>query len=157
MPPGSGAPSQAIHLIAPNGLKRPALRHRSNRTSTPSYPPATASRKSRALLIPTRICDCASEFDQASVFCKKCTLILLHASSVSFTSMRYSVAALLFPLALSTSCLASVNFSGIWTLDLKASDSPDPMMKRIRVPLIHRNLPPSPKLAHTSPQPDKLL
>jgi hypothetical protein len=63
--------------------------------------------------------------------------------------MRYSVAALLFLLALSTSCLAAVNFSGIWTLDLKASDSPDPMMKRMGVPLIHRKLAASTKLEAT--------
>src|SRR5271165_6256543 len=60
MPPGSGAPSQAIHLIVPNGLKRPASRRRSNRTFTRFCLPATASRKSRVLSIPTRTCDSAS-------------------------------------------------------------------------------------------------
>src|SRR5260370_30210426 len=57
MPPGSGAPSQAIHLIVPSGLKLPASRRRSNRTSTPSYPRATASPKSRRLSIATRTCN----------------------------------------------------------------------------------------------------
>src|SRR5271165_7549606 len=60
MPPGSGATSQAIHLIVPNGLKRPAPRRRSNRTFTRSRPPATAFRKSRALSIPSRTCDSVS-------------------------------------------------------------------------------------------------
>jgi hypothetical protein len=51
--------------------------------------------------------------------------ISLYANPPSFSSMRYSVVALLFLLALPLSCLAAVNFSGVWTLDLKASDSPD--------------------------------
>jgi hypothetical protein len=71
--------------------------------------------------------------------------------------MRYSVAALLFLLALSTSCLAAVNFSGIWILDLKASDSPDPMMKRMGVPLIHRKLAASTKLEATYHQTGEVL
>ena len=53
--------------------------------------------------------------------------------------MRYSIA-LVFLLALSAPALAAVNFSGIWTLDLKASDSPNPMMKQMGVPFIERKL-----------------
>jgi hypothetical protein len=71
--------------------------------------------------------------------------------------MRYSVATLLFLLALSASGLAAVNFSGIWTLDLKASDSPDPMMKRMGVPLIERKLATSTKLEATYHQSGDLL
>jgi hypothetical protein len=71
--------------------------------------------------------------------------------------MRFSVAALLFLLALTASCLAAVNFSGIWTLDLKASDSPDGMMKRMGVPLIQRKLATSTKLEATYHQTGKVL
>ena len=71
--------------------------------------------------------------------------------------MRYSVAALLFLLALSASGLAAVNFSGIWTLDLKASDSPDAMMKRMGVPFIERKLAASTKLEATYQQSGDVL
>ena len=71
--------------------------------------------------------------------------------------MRYSVATFLFLLALSASGLAAVNFSGIWTLDLKASDSPDPMMKRMGVPFIERKLATSTKLEATYHQSGDLL
>ncbi len=71
--------------------------------------------------------------------------------------MRYSVAALLFLLALSASGLAAVNFSGTWTLDLKASDSPDPMMKRMGVPFVERKLAASTKLEATYHQSGEVL
>ena len=71
--------------------------------------------------------------------------------------MRYSVAALLFLLALSASGLAAVNFSGTWTLDLKASDSPEPMMKRMGVPFVERKLAASTKLEATYQQSGDVL
>lgn len=46
-----------MHLIVRNGLKRPASRRQLNRTFTPSYPRATAYRKSRARSIPILTCD----------------------------------------------------------------------------------------------------
>lgn len=71
--------------------------------------------------------------------------------------MRYSVAALLFLLAFSASCRADVNFSGDWTLDLKASDSPDSMMKRLGVPWIERKFAASTKLEATYHQIGEVL
>src|SRR5260370_32077792 len=71
--------------------------------------------------------------------------------------MRCSVAVVLFLLASSVSGLAMVNFSGIWTLDLKASDSPDAMMKRMGVPLIERKLAASKKLEATYHQAGNVL
>ena len=70
--------------------------------------------------------------------------------------MRYSIA-LVFLLALSAPALAAVNFSGIWTLDLKASDSPDAMMKRMGVPFIERKLAASTKLEATYHQSGHVL
>lgn len=63
--------------------------------------------------------------------------------------MRYSFAPLFFLLALPGSALTAVNFSGSWTLDLRASDSPDSMMKRMGVPWIERKLAASTKLEAT--------
>ena len=71
--------------------------------------------------------------------------------------MRYSVAAFLFLLASPASGLAAVNFNGIWNLDLKASDSPDPMMKRMGVPFIERKLAASTKLEATYHQSGEVL
>ena len=71
--------------------------------------------------------------------------------------MRYSVATLILLLASSASGLGAVNFSGIWTLDLKASDSPDPMMKRMGIPLIERKLAASTKLEATYHQSGEVL
>ncbi len=71
--------------------------------------------------------------------------------------MRYSVATLLFLLAFSVSALATVNFSGTWTLDLKASDSPDSMMKRMGVSFIERKLAASTTLEATYHQTREVL
>ncbi len=43
--------------------------------------------------------------------------------------MRLLLATLIILLGLAFSGLASVNLNGTWVLDLKASDSPEPMMK----------------------------
>jgi hypothetical protein len=71
--------------------------------------------------------------------------------------MRYSAPALLFLLVSSAPCLAVVNFSGVWTLDLKASDSPDSMMKRMKVPLIQRKFATSTKLEAIDHQTGEVL
>ena len=55
------------------------------------------------------------------------------------------------------SSLAAVNFNGAWSLDLKASDSPEPIMKRIGVPWIERKLAASTKLEATCHQTEDLL
>ena len=52
---------------------------------------------------------------------------------------------------------AAVDLSGTWALDLKASDSPDPMTKRLGVSGIQRGLMDSAKLVSTYTQtPDEL-
>src|SRR6476469_3190408 len=38
------------------------------------------------------------------------------------------------------SCFASADFSGTWAIDLKASTSPDALLKRLQIPLIQRRL-----------------
>ncbi|MBV8228147.1 MAG: hypothetical protein JO232_23480 [Verrucomicrobia bacterium] len=55
------------------------------------------------------------------------------------------------------SSLAAVNFNGTWSLDLKASDSPEQMMKRMGVPWIERKLAASTKLEATYHQTEHLL
>jgi len=71
--------------------------------------------------------------------------------------MRLSIATILSLLTWSTSSLAAVNFSGVWSLDLKASDSPEQMMKRMGVPWIERKLAASTKLEATYHQTEHLL
>ena len=38
------------------------------------------------------------------------------------------------------SCAASTDFSGTWALDLKASTSPDSLLRRLQIPLVQRRL-----------------
>jgi hypothetical protein len=71
--------------------------------------------------------------------------------------MRYFFATLLSILTLSTSGLATVSFDGRWALDLKASDSPEQMLKRMGVPLVERKLAASTKLESTYHQSGELL
>jgi hypothetical protein len=72
-------------------------------------------------------------------------------------AMRHLVAILALVFACSTTGLASVNFSGVWTLDLKASDSPEQMMKEMGVPMIHRKFASSTKLEATYHQSANIL
>jgi hypothetical protein len=60
-------------------------------------------------------------------------------------------------LGLGLSGLASVNFNGTWVLDLKASDSPEPMLKRMGVSALERKLAGSTKLESTYQQSGNLL
>jgi hypothetical protein len=55
-------------------------------------------------------------------------------------------------LALMATGVAAVDLSGTWALDLKASDSPDPMTKRLGVSGIQRGLMDSAKLVSTYTQ-----
>src|ERR1700722_12743799 len=71
--------------------------------------------------------------------------------------MRYFFATFLSILTLSTSGLATVSFAGRWALDLKASDSPEQMLKRMGVPLVERKLAASTKLESTYHQSGELL
>jgi hypothetical protein len=52
---------------------------------------------------------------------------------------------------------ASINFNGTWVLDLKASDSPEPMMKRMGVSVLERKLAASTKLEAAYSQSGDLL
>ncbi|HEY0792291.1 MAG TPA: hypothetical protein VGD78_14605, partial [Chthoniobacterales bacterium] len=58
----------------------------------------------------------------------------------------------LLGLAWMASAVAAVDFSGTWALDLKASDSPDPMTKRLGVSGLQRGLMDSAKLVSTYTQ-----
>jgi hypothetical protein len=53
--------------------------------------------------------------------------------------------------------MASVNFNGTWVLDLKASDSPEPMLKRMGASALERKLAGSMKLESTYHQSAHLL
>jgi hypothetical protein len=66
--------------------------------------------------------------------------------------MRAWLLAGLLCLALTGSGVAAVDLSGTWALDLKASDSPDPMTKRMGVSGIQRGLMDSAKLVSTYTQ-----
>ena len=86
------------------------------------------------------------------------------ASSIAVTrtrcqtcAMRFLGASLFALLGLTLSSFASVNFTGTWVLDLKASDSPDPMMKRMGVSALERKLAASTKLEATYSQSADLL
>ena len=63
--------------------------------------------------------------------------------------MRYFFTTVFCILTLSTSGLASVNFDGVWALDLKASDSPEQMLKRMGVSFMERKLAASTTLEST--------
>ena len=71
--------------------------------------------------------------------------------------MRLLLATLITWLGLALSGLASVNFSGAWVLDLKASDSPEPMLKRMGVSALERKLAASTRLESTYSQSGNLL
>ena len=71
--------------------------------------------------------------------------------------MRLFLATLITLLGLALPGLASVNFNGTWVLDLKASDSPEPMMKRMGVSALERKLAASTKLESSYSQSGNLL
>ena len=71
--------------------------------------------------------------------------------------MRLFLATLITLLCLALPGLASVNFNGTWVLDLKSSDSPEPMMKRMGVSALERKLAASTKLESTYSQSGNLL
>jgi hypothetical protein len=56
------------------------------------------------------------------------------------------------------SCEASANFSGSWAIDLKASTSPDSLLKRLQIPFVQRRLAASMKVEAVYKQsPDQLV
>jgi len=63
--------------------------------------------------------------------------------------MRLLITTIIASLGLAVSSFATVNFNGTWVLDLKASDSPEPMMKRWEVSGPERKLAASTKLEST--------
>src|SRR6516164_10582426 len=71
--------------------------------------------------------------------------------------MRLLIITIIASLGLAVSSFATVNFSGTWVLDLKASDSPEPMMKRMGVSGLERKLAASTKLESTYSQSGNLL
>ena len=71
--------------------------------------------------------------------------------------MRLLLGTLITLLGLALSGLASVNFNGTWVLDLKASDSPEPMLKRMGVSALERKLAASTRLESTYSQSGNLL
>jgi hypothetical protein len=71
--------------------------------------------------------------------------------------MRLFVATFIALIGLSSSGLASVDFSGTWVLDLKASDSPDAMLKRMGASAVERKFAASTKLESTYSQSRNLL
>src|SRR5215831_13582363 len=75
----------------------------------------------------------------------------------TFVMMRIHLVTFITLLALVSSGMASVNFNGTWVLDLKASDSPEPMMKRMGVSGLERKLAASTKLESTYSQSGNLL
>jgi hypothetical protein len=54
--------------------------------------------------------------------------------------VRLLASALCVVLLIVCSSAASTDFSGTWALDLKASTSPDSLLKRLQIPLIQRRL-----------------
>jgi hypothetical protein len=73
------------------------------------------------------------------------------------TIMRLFIATFITVLSLAVCGFASANFNGTWVLDLKASDSPEPLMKRIGVSVFERKLAASTKLEATYSQSGDLL
>jgi hypothetical protein len=56
------------------------------------------------------------------------------------------------------SCEASANFSGSWAIDLKASTSPDSLLKRLQIPFVQRRFAASMKIEAVYKQsPDQLV
>ncbi len=69
-----------------------------------------------------------------------------------------SVAAVLCGFFLTVcSCVASTDFSGSWAIDLKASTSPDSLLKRLQIPLVQRHLAASIKIEAVYTQSPELL
>ena len=54
--------------------------------------------------------------------------------------MRLLASALCVVLLIVCSSAASTDFTGTWALDLKASTSPDSLLKRLEIPLVQRRL-----------------
>jgi len=71
--------------------------------------------------------------------------------------MRKYLTTLLFTLVLAISGVAAENFSGTWTLDLKASDNTDSMMKRVGVSVLERKIGSALKLKATYHQSENVL
>jgi hypothetical protein len=71
--------------------------------------------------------------------------------------MRHFLATFLALLGLGLPCVASVDFSGIWVLDLKASDSPEAMLKRMGASALEQKFAASTKLESTYRQSENLL
>jgi hypothetical protein len=71
--------------------------------------------------------------------------------------MRLSLATFVTLLGLTLPGLASVNFNGTWVLDLKASGSPESMLKRMGVSALERKLAASTKLESIYSQSGNLL
>ena len=71
--------------------------------------------------------------------------------------MRPFLATFIALLGLSVPGLASVDFSGTWVLDLKASDSPEAMLKRMGASALERKFAASTKLESTYHQSRNLL
>ncbi len=69
----------------------------------------------------------------------------------SLTIMRLLIAAFITLLSLALSGFASVNFNGTWVLDLKASDSPEAMMKRMGVSVFEHGHPETKTEKRTGP------
>src|SRR5215469_7318098 len=79
------------------------------------------------------------------------------APFVEVNSRGLGLATFIALLALVSSGMASVNFNGTWVLDLKASDSPEPMLKRMGASALERKLAGSIKLESTYHQSAHLL
>jgi hypothetical protein len=71
--------------------------------------------------------------------------------------MRLFLATCIALVGLSLPGLASVDFSGTWVLDLKASDSPEAMLKRMGASALERKFAASTKLESTYRQSKNLL
>jgi hypothetical protein len=71
--------------------------------------------------------------------------------------MRLLASALAVLYLIVCSSAASTNFSGTWVLDLKASNSPDLLLKRLQISSIHRRLAARMKLKAVYRQTPELL
>ena len=71
--------------------------------------------------------------------------------------MRLFLATFITLLGLGSSSLASVDFSGTWVLDLKASDSPEAILKRMGASALERKFAASTKLESPYRQSKNLL
>jgi hypothetical protein len=71
--------------------------------------------------------------------------------------VRLLASALSVVLLIVCSSAASTDFSGTWALDLKASTSPESLLKRLQIPLIQRRLAARMKIEAVYKQSPKLL